>query len=133
MQTSLKLIHWTPRIISILAICFIGMFATDAFNSTESFSNQLKDFFLHLIPTFILLGILVLAWAKELVGGIIFATLGLGLAPFIYQHNYTLNHSILTSLSVILVINGPFILTGFLFILSHFTKKKNTPTNSNKN
>lgn len=130
MYSSLKIIHWAPRIISILAIGFITMFATDAFNSPETFTNQLKDFFIHLIPTFILLGILLLAWKKELWGGIVFAALGLGLAPFIYLHNFSLNHSILTSLSVILVINGPFILTGFLFILSHFTMKKNAALNS---
>ncbi len=126
MNSSIKLIHWLPRIITILAICFIGMFATDAFNSNESLAVQLNHFFTHLIPCFILLGILLLAWKKELWGGIVLATLGLGFIPFIFQHNYAMNHSIGISLSIILVINGPFILSGSLFILSYFTKKKNS-------
>jgi hypothetical protein len=58
MYNSLKLFHWAPRIISILAICFISIFATDAFNSIDSFPNQIKDFSIHLIPTFILISIL---------------------------------------------------------------------------
>jgi uncharacterized protein (DUF983 family) len=73
----------------------------------------------------VLIIFLVVAWRWELIGGVIFVILGLGLVPFIYMMNYNMNHSVWMSLEVNLIINVPFILVGILFILSHFLKRKN--------
>jgi hypothetical protein len=127
MKTSLKVFFWLPRIICILAILFISMFALDAFAPGHTFLQQLGDFLMHLIPSFILTALLIVAWKWELIGGIIFTVIGLGFSPFIFIHNYHMNHSFWMSLLIILMINLPFVLTGFLFILSHFLKKKNLP------
>jgi hypothetical protein len=35
-----------------------------------------------------------------------------------------MNHSVWMSLGIILVTTGPFILSGVLFVLSHFMKKR---------
>jgi hypothetical protein len=125
MKTSLKIIHWIPRIICILAILFVSMFALDSFDSKFTLWQQLQAFFIHLIPTYILILFLIVAWKWELVGGAILMVFALGLTPSIYIHNYQMNHSVWISLSVILMINFPFVLTGGLFILSHYLKKKN--------
>jgi hypothetical protein len=125
MKTSLKIIHWTPRIICILAILFVSMFALDSFDQKFTLWQQLQAFFIHLIPTYILILFLVVAWKWELVGGLILIAFALGLVPSIYYHNYYMNHSVWMSLSVILMINFPFVVTGALFVLSHFLKKKN--------
>jgi hypothetical protein len=124
MKTSLKIIHWAPRILCILAILFVGMFALDAFDPKYTLWQQLKDFFMHLIPNYILIIFLVIAWKWELIGGMILLAISLGLTPFIYHHNYLMNHSVWMSIFVVLMINFPFILTGGLFILSHYVKKK---------
>lgn len=124
METSVKVLHWTPRIICILAILFISMFALDSFTPELSIWQQISDFFIHLIPSYILIAILTIAWKREFVGGIIFLVLGLGLSPFIYLHNYNMNHSVGMSLGIILAITFPFILVGILFILSYFRKIK---------
>lgn len=125
MKTSIKIFHWLPRIICILAILFISMFAADSFAPGLTIWQQLGAFFIHLIPSFILVALLILAWKWEKIGGIIFILLGLGLSPVIFQHNYDMNQSVGMSLGIILAITFPFVLVGILFMVSNFIKKKN--------
>ncbi len=65
-----------------------------------------------------------MTWKWELIGGIIFTIIGLGMSPFIYSHNFRMNHSVGKSLGALLIITMPFIIVGILFIVSHFMKKK---------
>lgn len=133
MKSSLKLFHWLPRIICIVAILFVSLFALDAFEHGKSTRQQLTDFFMHMIPSLILLVFLLVAWKWELAGGIIFTVIGISMSPVIFLHNYRVNHySIAECINVILMITFPFIVVGVLFIISHFKKKKyqlntNTP------
>ncbi len=125
MKTSVKVFHWLPRVICMLAILFISIFAADAFESGLTIWQQLGAFFIHLIPSFILLALLIVAWKWEYVGGIIFILLGLGLSPFIFKHNYGMNHSIGFSMVSVLLVTFPFVVAGILFIVSLYMKKKN--------
>jgi len=125
MKPKIKLIHWLPRIICILAILFVSMFALDAFAPGLTIWQQLGAFVMHLIPSFVLLAVLLVAWKWEFIGGTIFTLIGLGLSPFIYLLNHNRNGmTIGNSMMVVLVINIPFVLVGILFIASHFMKKK---------
>ena len=130
MKTSIQLLHWTPRILCIVAILFVSLFALDAFAFGLTIWQQLAGFLKHLIPSFILLAFLVIAWKYEYIGGLIFAIMGLGFSPFIFLHNYHMNHSVGMSLIIILMITFPFVVVGLLFILSHFIKKKNLQNTS---
>jgi hypothetical protein len=125
MKTSIGIFHWLPRIICIPAILFISIFALDAFGPGLTIWHQLGAFFMHLIPSFILLVLLIVAWKWELIGGIILAVLGLALSPLVFMHNYEMNHSIGMSLGIIAMITFPFFVVGILFIISHNKKKKN--------
>ncbi|MBT8327059.1 MAG: hypothetical protein KJP21_05005, partial [Bacteroidia bacterium] len=80
MKARLKIIHWTPRIICILAILFVSMFALDAFGHGKTIWQQLGDFLIHLIPSFALTILLIVAWKRELIGGILFTLIGIGLS-----------------------------------------------------
>lgn len=124
MKRSIILVHWTPRIICMLAILFISMFALDAFSPEHTIWEQIVGFFMHLIPSFILLAVLLVAWKWELIGGVIFTVIGIALSPIIFQHNYAMNQSVSMSLLIILMITFPFIVVGVLFMSSHFMKKK---------
>lgn len=124
MKTSVKVIHWLPRIICILAILFVSLFAADAFDHGENIWQKLGAFLMHLIPSFILLAILIIAWKWELIGGIIFTVIGLGLSPVVFMHNYKMNDSVGMSLGIIMMITFPFIVVGILFIVSHYMKKR---------
>ena len=122
----LKILYWLPRVIGILAILFISVFALDAFNPEKTFWNQIGDFIMHLIPSLILTLILFIAWRREFIGGILFTLIGIGFTPFIYNHNYAMNHSVGMSLLIVLTITFPFILIGVLFLLHHYLKKKSS-------
>jgi cell division protein FtsW (lipid II flippase) len=108
----------------MLAILFISLFAADAFKPGLTIWQQLGAFIIHLIPSFILFAILLDAWKWEYVGGIIFIIIGLGLTPLVFKHNYKMNHSIWMSAGIIMVITIPFAIVGVLFIVSHFSRKK---------
>lgn len=120
----LKILYWLPRVIGILAILFISVFALDAFNPEKTFWNQIGDFIMHLIPSLILTLILIIAWRREFIGGILFTLIGIGFTPFIYNHNYAMNQSVGMSLLIVFMITVPFILIGVLFLVSHYLNKK---------
>ncbi len=127
MKTSIRIFHWLPRILCILAILFISILAADAFKPGITIWQQLSGFLMQLIPSFILVALLILAWKWERIGGIIFMVIGLALSPFIFIHNYNMNHSVGMSLGIIMLITFPFVVVGILFIISHNKKKKNLP------
>ena len=124
MKTKVKILYWTPRVLCILAILFVSLFALDSFDPKLTFWQQIGGFIIHLIPSFILTAILVVAWKWELVGGIIIAAIGIVFTPFIYTHNYQMNQSVWMSIGIIATITFPFIVVGVLFILSHFMRRK---------
>lgn len=119
-----KIVFWIPRIIVILAIMFVSMFALDSFTPEKNIWQQLLEFLIHLLPSYILLIVLLIAWKFELTGGILFIIISVGFIPFIYLHNYQMNHSVWISMSIIMMINFPFLLAGILFVWSYIINKK---------
>jgi hypothetical protein len=119
----MKLLPLLPRILSIFAIGFISLFALDSFEH-GTLGEQILAFLLHMIPSFVLTIILAIAWKWELIGGILYILLGILLSPFIYTHNYRMNHSVWISLEIIALITFPFVLSGSLFVWSHYMKRK---------
>ncbi|HAG17017.1 MAG TPA: hypothetical protein DCG69_10945 [Bacteroidales bacterium] len=124
MEKYTKIFYWMPRIICILAILFVSLFAADSFSPELTIWQQLSAFAIHLTPSFILIVFLVIAWKWDFIGGIIFILLGLGFGPIIFLHNYKMNQSIGMSLGIISFITFPFILVGILFVLNHFFRKR---------
>lgn len=70
---------------------------------------------MHLIPNFILAGVLYLAWKKEKAGGFIFILLGLGFTIFFNTYTHVMNF-LLTSFPVLLI--------GVLFLLHDYLLKR---------
>jgi hypothetical protein len=83
---------------------------------------------MHLVPDILMVIFLIVAWKWELIGGIMFMIIALGLLPLVFMMNYQVNHSAWMSLSVVLLVNFPFVVVGLLFILSHFIKQKSNPS-----
>jgi len=69
-------LFWAPRVLCILFIAFISMFAFDVFGEGYSVLETVVALFMHLIPSFVLAGLTILAWKKEKWGGIAFLVLG---------------------------------------------------------
>ncbi len=119
-----KVMFWTPRVLCILAILFISLFALDAFAPGLTLWQQLGDFFMHMIPSFALATLLAYAWRHEKTGGIIFLLLGLIFSPIIFNWNYRMNGSVWLSLGIIATITLPFVVVGILFLTHHSMKSK---------
>ncbi|HUX94425.1 MAG TPA: hypothetical protein VMV47_01725 [Bacteroidales bacterium] len=124
MKTATKMLYWIPRILVILAIMFISMFALDFFLHGRTLLQNAAALLMNLIPSFVLLGILIIAWKWEKVGGTILTIVGLVLCVLIFILNFRRNHSVLISLSIVLMICIPFVVAGVLFIISHYRKEK---------
>jgi hypothetical protein len=122
----LKALYWIPRVVSILAILFISLFALDAFEQDHTIWQNLGAFFMHLIPSFILTALLIYAWNHEKWGGIIFLLMGLIFSPLIFNWNYRMNNSVWLSLGIIACITLPFVVVGTLFLVHHTKKKKSS-------
>jgi hypothetical protein len=88
---SKKLFYWLPRILSVLFILFISLFALDAFDDPQWYIA----FPIHLIPTFILLFLTLIAWKRPKFGGLVFCLFGL-LSYFIF-------HTLILTLPVLFI------------------------------
>lgn len=124
MKTSIKALQWTARILCILAILFISIFALDSFSSERTFWQNAAALLMHLIPSLVLLAVLIIAWKWEKTGGIILIFIGLVFSIFILIFNYKRTHSVAASLMITVILGTPFVLSGILFIRSHFLKEK---------
>lgn len=102
-----RLLYWLPRILSIAFACFISMFALDVFAEHLSFWQAVHALTMHLIPTFIMVAAIVIAWRWEWVGAAVFGALG---AIYIVQ-TLPRHHP-----NWILTIAGPALLVAALFL-----------------
>ncbi len=104
-------LFWLPRVLTIGFILFISMFALDVFEEGLGFWRTIGALFMHLIPTWVLVVMLAVAWKREWVATVVLTALG---ALFLwwdqkYRHN---------ALSAILMIAGPLFLLALLFLLN---------------
>jgi hypothetical protein len=77
-------LHWLPRILAVIFIAFISIFALDVVGDTKWYIALP----MHLIPSFILTLLIIIAWKHERVGGILF--LAAGLLAAIFFHTFLL-------------------------------------------
>jgi len=125
MKTSTKVLQWTPRILCILAILFVSLFALDSFSSEHTFWQNTAAFLMHLIPSFVLLAILIVSWKWEKVGGITLIIISVIFSAAVFYINYKERQfSLAQSVINVSLICFPFVLAGILFILSHYRKMK---------
>jgi len=115
-----KFVYWTPRILSIIFICFLALFSLDVFGNDYGFWGTLIAFLMHNIPSFILIAILMISWKHEIVGGIAFILAGLlyilTLAMNLQFEWYMISWSA--------IIAGPAFLIGILFLVGWRRKRK---------
>ena len=110
----MKFLYWTPRIINIIAILFLMLFSMDCFGTEQT--RQFVCFIMHNIPAFILTALLVISWKWEYIGGVLLILAAI--AGSIFFGAFSGNSGV-----VILMV--PFLLSGGLFILHNYLKKRN--------
>ncbi len=119
-----KFIYWTPRILSIIFILFLAMFSLDVFDMKLGFWETLLGLFMHNIPVFILLAVLLISWKREIVGGIAFILAGL-LYVAIMMINMFRNPFEWYMVSWNIIVAGPAFLIGILFVINWLKKRNN--------
>lgn len=115
-----KILYWAPRILSIMFLLFLAIFSLDVFEPGLSAWQIILGLFMHNIPVFILLAVLIISWKHEIVGGIAFTLAGL--AYIILTLNAEIPWYIAISWS--LTIAGPAFLVGILFFINWRKKQK---------
>ncbi len=102
-----KITYWLPRVLSILFIAFISVFALDVFSEP----NWPLALFMHLIPSYFLVAITIVAWKHEMLGGFLFLIAGFALLIFTHFEA--------------LIIGIPAFVIGVLFLSKkYFSKTK---------
>jgi hypothetical protein len=110
-----KIIFWLPRLLTLFFAIFISLFALDVFSEESSFWQAVVGFIIHLIPTFVILLILYLAWRREWVGSIFFALLGI---------LYIVMSRLKMDILAYIFISGSLFIIAFLFLWAWLNKRK---------
>ncbi|HVN19720.1 MAG TPA: hypothetical protein VMU05_13125 [Dongiaceae bacterium] len=107
-----RILFWTPRILAMLYIAFLSMFALDVFSEEHGFWRIVAALSIHLIPTFILTVVLILAWRWEWIGAALYAAAG------VVYTAWVLGHPLAPAIKVnwILIIGTPTLLIAALFL-----------------
>ena len=106
-----ELLYWAPRVLCVVFALFISMFALDVFEHGGGFGQTLLALVLHLIPTILFLMVVWASWRREWIGGTLFPFLG-GLY-ILWAWNKPFGQW-----STLLLIAGPLVVTGALFLLN---------------
>ena len=104
-MNKLKTIYWIPRVLAIGFIIFLSLFAFDSFGTGETWYMEIVGFLVHLLPNYLLIGALIIAWRNERVGGILFLLLYV-IAIFFFRAGL-----------IGLVLFSPLVIIGILFLL----------------
>ncbi len=88
------------------------------------FWETILGLFMHNIPVFVLLVVLLISWKREIVGGIVFTLAGV-LYVAIMLINMLRNSFEWYMISWIITIAGPAFLIGILFIINWLKKRNN--------
>jgi len=106
-----QLLIWTPHVLGLLFALFLSLFALDVFGAGYTVWETILALLIHLIPTFVLLIALLLAWRWQWVGAVVF----LGFAAW-----YLIDTWGQALWTVLLIICGPPLLVGLLYLIGWF-------------
>jgi hypothetical protein len=104
-----QVLFWTPRVLCILFALFLSLFALDVFSEDSGFWEKIVGLLIHLVPVYVVVILLIVAWRWEWIGAIVF----IGLALFYLSQAWGQEHW-----GAIVGISGPLTLIGVLFLLN---------------
>jgi hypothetical protein len=119
-----KFIYWLPRVLTIVYILFLALFAFDSFDGDKSIWKKSLGFLIHLTPNFVLIIILIISWKREWIAGILFNALAFFYIVFFWGK---------FALAAYFAIAGPLFLTGILFLINWYQRKKDMANNDLNN
>lgn len=105
-RTWATLVMWAPRVAGLLMAAFLAIFALDAFEG-RSVLAAIPAFAIHLIPSFLVLAVVAIAWKFEWVGAAAFLALAALYAVMVHGR-----------IDWVAAISGPLVVIGVLFLAS---------------
>ncbi len=117
--TSKRLLFWTPRIVCILFAAFVSLFALDVFDEHLGFWKTVLALGIHLVPTWIVLGILAITWRWEWVGAILFNLLAVLYIVWAWGRFNWMAYAF---------ISGPLCVIGILFLFNWLRRAEIHPS-----
>jgi len=111
---SKRALFWTPRAVSIAFIAFLSLFALDVFDGHLGLWQTALALAMHLIPSFVLIAALLLAWRWEWIGAALYGTAGLMYVGWVVSLSRPVPPAI--RLNWILAIAGPAFVIAGLFL-----------------
>ncbi len=109
-----RLWFWSPRMLAVLFALFLSLFALDVFEEGYGAWETAVALFMHLIPTWAVLGVLAVSWRWEWVGAVLFVALGLLYAYFAVGRGHP---------EWTILISGPLFLLAGLFLFGWLNRK----------
>lgn len=99
-----RVFFWTPRALCILFAIFLSLFALDVFSEDYGFGEKILALLIHLVPTYLVVIALAIAWRREFAGAAVFIALAV-----IF---------LIVSRGEGWIISGPLFLIGVLFLIN---------------
>lgn len=125
MKKTGKILYWTPRLLSILFICFLTLFSLDMFESGMSAGEVMLGLLMHNIPSIIMIVLLIIAWRKEIVGAISYFNVGILYIGFVTFSVVNSGLQWYLAITFSITIAGPAFIIGVLFLIN-WKKRKET-------
>jgi len=100
------LTRWLPRLLAILYALFLSLFAFDSWEGV-GFWQGVVGFIVHLLPVYLVLFALVVAWRWSRAGGVAFLALAIGFSLFFGWNEPAL----------LAIMAGPLVVIGLLFLV----------------
>ena len=117
MKEKSSLVLWAARILGIGICAFLTLFALDAWDPAKRGTERAAEFLLHLLPSILILTVLALSWRRQWLGGLAFVALAIGYAVMARFR-----------LDWVVVISGPLLAAGMLFLWSWLRDSSQIPT-----
>jgi len=102
-------LYWAPRTLGILFALFLSLFALDVLRQGYGVFGTILGLLIHLLPVYVVVLALLLAWRWEWLGGLLF--IGLAVLYLVWAWG---RFPWVTYLAV----SGPLLVVGALFLVS---------------
>lgn len=110
-----RVVVWGPRVLGLLFVAFISLFALDVFEEGVRLTDALIGLAIHLIPTYLILIGIAAGWKRPVWGGVILVGLAAVAMEFFDR-----------PAGFIMVI--PLLVVGALFVLSGWSQRRQEAT-----
>ena len=106
---------WAPRVLGILFAMFLSLFALDVFEEGYGFWGTTFALLMHLVPVYLVLIAVLVAWRWEPVGALLYAALGVAYLVLAWGRFHW---------SVYVVISGPLFLLATMLVVDWSLRMK---------